>query len=121
MSDAVTDAAASPSSNPRRTPTWLLVTISVLFGLFYAYALWNALAFLVSQASGPLGLNGYGWFVLLLAVVFPLLAFGVAFAVGWRRRSWEFALVLLAGLCVVAVFWMNVIAYAAVYGASLLG
>lgn len=121
MSDANTDAAASATTGPGRTPTWLVVGISVLFGLFYAYALWNALAFLISQASGPLGLNGYGWFVLLLAVVFPLLAFGVAFAIGWRRVAWEFALVLLVGLCVVAVFWMNVIAYAAVYGASLLG
>lgn len=121
MSDAVTDAAASTSGRGRRNPTWLLVAISVLFGLFYAYALWNALAFLISQASGPLGLNGYGWFVLLLAVAFPLLAFGAAFAIGWRRAAWEFALVLFAGLCVVAVFWMNVVAYSAVYGASLLG
>lgn len=120
MSDAMTDASA-PTPAARRTPTWLVVTISVLFGLFYAYAMWNAVAFLVSQATGPLGLNGYGWFVLLLAVIFPLVAFGIAFAIGWRRVPWEFALVLFAGLCVVAVFWMNVIAYAAVYGASLLG
>ena len=28
---------------------------------------------------------------------------------------------MLSGLGIVAVFWMNVIAYAAVYGASLLG
>ena len=115
------DAAASGSPSARRMPTWVLVAISVLFGLFYAYALWNALAFLIAQAGGPLGLNGYGWFVLLLAVVFPLIVFGVAFALGWRRRAWQFALVLFAGLCVVAVFWLNVVAYAAVYGAALLG
>ena len=75
----------------------------------------------MEQASGPLGLNGYGWFVLLFAVAFPLIAFAIAFAVGWRRRAWQFALVLLAGLCVVSVFWLNVVGYAAVYGASLLG
>lgn len=115
------DAAASGPASTRRMPTWVLVAVSVLFGLFYAYALWNALAFLIAQAGGPLGLNGYGWFVLLLAVVFPLIAFGVAFALGWRRRAWQFALVLFTGLCVVAVFWLNVVAYAAVYGASLLG
>lgn len=121
MSDSTTDAAASAPTAPRRTPTWLLVTISVVFGLFYAYALWNALGFLISQANGPLGLNGYGWFVLLLAVAFPLIAFGLAFTIGWRRTAWQFALVLFAGLCLVSVFWLNVIAYAAVYGASLLG
>lgn len=117
----MTDAAASAPSPARSMPTWAVVAISVLFGLFYAYALWNALAFLVAQATGPLGLNGYGWFVLLLAVAFPLIAFGVAFALGWRRVWWQFALVLLTGLCVVAVFWLNIVAYAAVYGASLLG
>lgn len=121
MSDAITAGEASATSRRREMPTWVIVAVSVLFGLFYAYALWNALAFLIGQASGPLGLNGYGWFVLLLAVVFPLVAFGVAFAIGWRRVWWQFALVLFAGLCVVSVFWLNVIAYAAVYGASLLG
>jgi hypothetical protein len=121
MSDATTDAAASAPAGRRAMPTWVVVAFSVLFGLFYAYALWNALAFLIAQASGSLGLNGYGWFVLLLAVAFPLVAFGVAFAIGWRRDWWQFALVLFAGLCVVSVFWLNVIAYAAVYGASLLG
>lgn len=113
-----TDGAAT---RPRSMPTWLLVTISVFFGLFYAYALWNALAFLIQQASGPLGLNGYGWFVLLLAVAFPLIAFGVAFTISWRRIWWEYVLVLLTGLAVVAVFWLNVVSYAATSGANLLG
>ncbi|WP_246533987.1 bacitracin resistance protein [Microbacterium flavescens] len=121
MTDSVTDAAASGSSPSKRMPTWVVVAIAVVFGLFYAYAVWNALGFLIAQASGPLGLNGYGWFVLLLAVVFPLAAFGIAFALSWRRTAWQFALVLFTGLCLVAVFWLNVVAYAAVYGASLLG
>ncbi len=113
-----TDAALSKS---RATPTWLLVTVSVFFGLFYAYALWNAVAFLIDQATGPLGLNGLGWFILLFAVVFPLIAFGIVFAVAWRRVWWEFAFALLAGLAVVAVFWLNVVSYAATSGANLLG
>ena len=59
--------------------------------------------------------------LILLAALFPLIAFGVAFALGWRRSWWELALVLLAGLGLVAVFWLNVVAYSAAYGASLLG
>jgi len=105
----------------RTHPVWVVVAIAAFFGLFYAYAVWNAVAFLVSQASGALSLNGYGWFVLLLAVVFPLVAFGVAFALGWRRVWWEFALTLLTGLAVVSVFWLNIVAYSATNGASLLG
>jgi hypothetical protein len=121
MSEKTPDAAAAGITRSESAPTWVMVTISVFFGLFYAYAMWNALGFLIEQASGPLGLNAYGWFVLIVAVAFPVVAFGIAFVVGWRRSASQFTLVLLAGLCLVAVFWLDVIAYAAVYGASLLG
>lgn len=72
----------------------------------------GALDFLVLQANGGLGLNALGWFVLLFAVVFPILVFAAAFALGWRRRAWQFALLLLAGLGLAAVFWLNVLAMA---------
>lgn len=125
MTDAsgATTPASSSAAATRTSglPTWIVVTIAGGFGLFYAYAVWNAVDFLISQASGPLGLSGAGWALLLTAVVFPIVVFAMAFALGWRRRAGAFALVMLTGLAVVAVFWMNVVAYAAVYGASLLG
>ncbi|GAA1648694.1 bacitracin resistance protein [Microbacterium flavum] len=117
-------ATATPTprpARPRALPTWVIVALSVFFGLFYAYAVWNAVAFLISQATGPLGLNGAGWAILLAAVLFPLVAFGVAFAIGWRRTWGELSLTLLAGLCIVAVFWLNVVAYSVTNGAALLG
>lgn len=114
MSETTTAAA-------RRMPTWLLITIAGFFGLFYAYALWNAVAFIVQQAGGVQPLNGYGWFVLLLPVFFPILVFAVAMRLGLRRRAHELALVLLAGLALVAVFWLDVVAYAAAFGGQLLG
>ncbi len=117
MTGRVADAAASP----HRTPTWLIVTIAGFLGLFYAYAVWNALAFLISQATGPLGLNGYGWFVLLLPVILPFVVFGGAFAIGYRRPAHQLLLSMLTGLALVAVFWLDVVGYAAVAGASLLG
>lgn len=112
---------AAPSDRaPRRTATWLVATIAAAAGLFYAYAVWNAVGFLVAQATGPLGLNGLGWVVLLLPVVLPMAVFAAAFALGFRRRAWQLALLLVAGLGVVAVFWLNIVAYAAAYGARLL-
>ncbi|WP_248240183.1 bacitracin resistance protein [Microbacterium kunmingense] len=105
----------------RRRPVWVTVATSGAFGLFYAYVVWNAVTLLVAQASGPLGLNALGWAVLGFAIVFPILAFGVAFAVGYRRSLGSFALVMLVGLAVVAVLWVNVLAYAYTYGAQLLG
>ncbi|MCC2029126.1 hypothetical protein KEC56_06295 [Microbacterium sp. YMB-B2] len=90
-----------------------------LAGLFYAYAVWNAVAYLVSVAQ--YGLNAYGWFVLLFSVLFPILIFAPAYALGRRRQAVEFALVLLAGLALVAVFWMNVVALSTLNFSSLTG
>ncbi|MFH8250266.1 bacitracin resistance protein [Microbacterium sp. B2969] len=94
-------------------PVWLIVTIAGVFALLYAYVVWTALGFLIQQASGVEGLSGYGWFVLILPIVFPIVVFGAAFAIGWRRRAGQFALVMLTGLALVAAFWLNVFAYAA--------
>lgn len=91
------------------------------FGLFYAYVVWNAITLLVAQATGPLGLNGIGWAVLIAAAAFPILVFAGGFALGWRRRAAPFAAILLCGLALVAVFWLNVLAYAYTAGADLLG
>lgn len=109
--NAVMDA--SPARRAPVMPVWLIVTVAGVFALLYAYAVWTALDFLLQQAGGTAGLTGYGWFVLLLPVVFPLVAFGVSFAVGWKLPALKFALVLLTGLAVVAAFWLNVFAYAA--------
>ncbi len=109
---------ATPAS---RTPVWLTATIAGAFGLFYAYAVWNAVDFLFVQATGPRGLNALGWAVLLFAVVFPILVFAGSFALGLRRRAGDLALLLLAGLGLVAVFWLNVISYAYSSGTALVG
>jgi hypothetical protein len=114
------DGATSAS---RRTalPTWVVFSIAAVLGLFYAFVVWNAVTLLVFQAGGQLGLNGLGWFVLIFAVLFPVAVFVGAFALGRRRRALPYFLVMLAGLALVAVFWLNVLAYAYAYGARLLG
>lgn len=101
-------------------PTWLAAVVAGAFGLFYAYAVWNAVAFLVQQASGTVGLNGLGWGLLLFAAAFPVLVFAGALALGLRRGAGSFALILLAGLGLVAVFWLDVVAYSLVNGDTLI-
>jgi len=101
----------STAARTRHLPTWLLVAISGLFGLFYAYVVWSSVALLVQQVNGPLGLNGLGWFVYILPIVFPLLACGIAFASGQRRKAGELAIALLAGLTLSAAFWLAVVGY----------
>jgi len=116
---SVAEPAVAPA--PRRTPVWIVATIAGVFGLLYAYFVWNAVTLLSYQAGGRLGLNGLGWFVLLFAAVFPLVVFAIAFGVGWRRRAGVFAAIMFTGLTLVGVFWLNILAYAFAQGASLLG
>lgn len=114
MSDAVI-------STRRAVATWYAATLGVLFGLVYAYVVWQAIAGLVAGASGALGLNVMGWLVWLMAALVPVIAFGAAFVVGRTRGMLGYALALLAGLGVVAVFWLNVLSYTTLNAGSLLG
>lgn len=119
------DAVAPETANvPRRTPTWLVTTIAGGFGLFYAYAVWNALGNLIQsvQFAGENGfvLSPIGWVIWILAVIFPIAAFAAAFAIGYRRPAHHLILVLLTGLALTAVFWLNVVAYTELNYASLL-
>ena len=107
MSDQTTPQ--NPSVTPRTTPRWLSGLVIGLSGLFYAYAVWNAVAHLVLMAAN--GLTTTGWATLGFGVIFPALVFVLALAVGRRRNVGELSLVLLTGLGVVAVFWLSLIGY----------
>ncbi|MET2012405.1 bacitracin resistance protein [Microbacterium chocolatum] len=119
--------SAGTDAQPRRTarPVWVVATISGLFGLLYAYAVWNAVGNLVEtvRVAGDLGLslNALGWFLWIFAAVFPLLVWGAAFALGLRRRAHQLALLMIVGLALVAVFWLNVVAYATLNTSALIG
>lgn len=125
MSDATLSgaaaAAAAPAAPKRHVATWFAATVGGLFGLFYAYIVWQAVASLVAAAVGPLGLNAFGWMVWLMAIIVPLIAFGAAFVVGRRRGMLGYVLTLLAGLGLVAAFWLNIVAYTTLNAGSLLG
>lgn len=123
MSEDAAAADVTPPA-PRRTPTWLVATIAGGFGLLYAYAVWNALGNLIQsvQFAGENGfvLSGLGWFIWVFAIVFPVAAFAGSFAIGHRRPPHHFTLVMLTGLALTAVFWLNVVAYTELNYASLL-
>lgn len=103
--------AAAPRLGIRRS------IVVGLAGLFYAYGVWNAVAYMVTVSQ--YGLNAYGWFVLIFSVLLPMLVFAGAFAIGRGRSIAELAVVMLAGLALVAVFWMNVVALSALNFSSL--
>ncbi|MDR6907672.1 glucan phosphoethanolaminetransferase (alkaline phosphatase superfamily) [Agromyces sp. 3263] len=89
----------------RSTPRWLAMTIAVVFGVLYAYDVWEAVGNLVglNLQAGALGvpLSALGLTLLIAALIVPFLVFGVAFWLGRRRAPLAQVLLFLAGYALV--------------------
>ena len=120
----MTEASASPGSRAAdddrsvarsATPLWLAITIAVLFGVFYAYDVWEAVGNLVGMnvyADGlGISLTGAGWALLVTGVALPILVFGAAFWLGRRRGPLAQVVLLLAGYALVQVLAADVSAF----------
>lgn len=94
---------------------WLSLVVAALFGLFYAYDVWEALGNLIGlpQAYTALGIESrIPWWLLVVGILIPIASFVVAFIVGRRRNVFVKALIFLVGLAVVAGLSLGVIALA---------
>ena len=103
------------TARTRRTPGWLAATISIVFGLFYAYSAWAGLGNLLGLNNAAqlldTSLNGFGWGLLLTGVLGPVIVFGLAFWLGRRREAGPQALILLAGLCLVSALSLDIFVF----------
>lgn len=120
----MTEQTSAPHGGSVKRPTWIIATIAGAFGLLYAYAVWSGISQLVqsvqaASASG-LSLNAMGWLVWILAIVLPILLFAVAVSFGNSRGLRTLTVLLGVGLSIVAIFWLNVMAYTSVNTSSLL-
>lgn len=95
----------------RHTPQWVVVTIALFFGLFYAYDAWEAIGNLVglNLAAQSLGtqLSVGGWALLIAGVLLPLIVYMVAFWLGRGRTAVARAVLFLVGLCLIAVLTLD--------------
>lgn len=107
---ATTSAPAPSAARAQReridTLSWLVI---VVFGILYAYDLWEAIANLVGLGTGY-GWNFYAnvWILLIVGVLSPIAVFTVAVWLGRRKQFWERGLILLAGWAVVAAFTLTI-------------
>ncbi|HLS93307.1 MAG TPA: hypothetical protein VK015_07310 [Microbacterium sp.] len=95
-----------------RGPAWLRAVVAGIFGLRYAYAFWAGLGNLLAMNSLAEFLGGTmqptAWIALILAMIVPVAVFAIAVTIGVRRALWKLAVLLLVGLALVGVFWINV-------------
>jgi hypothetical protein len=87
--------------------------IAVIFGLFYAYYLWDAIRSLIELPAQydlvGLGRENAPWTLLILGVIIPLVGFVAAFTIGRRRAPGNQAVIYLVGLGAVACLALGVI------------
>lgn len=117
MSGGAHPASAAPTAS--RFGSALRGLVTGLLGLAYAFLVWNATFYLIEMAQA--GISGYGWTVLLMPVIVPMIVFVVALLVTRRRTLGVFVVAMLAGLGLSAVFWLDTLSFALRNGASLLG
>ena len=107
-----TGTAGTNTVHRRRPPRWTLLTVALFLGLFYAYDVWEAIGNLVGlnlQAQSlDTQLSGFGWAVLIFAVLLPVLVYALAYWLGRNRAFGVQALTLLVGLCAVAALSLDI-------------
>ncbi len=93
---------------------WLSLAVAAVFGLLYAYDVWEAIGNMVALPSfyDLLGLDRgtIPWWLLVVGLLIPPAVFVLAFWVGRRFSVGGKALVFLLGLAVVAALSLGVIA-----------
>lgn len=107
MSESASTQAVSGAS--ARLLRALRGFVTGLGGLAYAFVVWTAVFYAIQLSAG--GMTGSGWVLLLLPAIVSAAIFAIAFALSRRRTVGVFALVLLAGLGLSAVFLLNTFSY----------
>ncbi len=100
------------------------IVVAALFGLFYAYDLWEAVSTFFEL---PTFYRAFGydvdqlpWWILVIMLVLPVLVYIIALLVGRRRPLLERALILLVGLSLVAGMSLGLIALESILRPGLL-
>ena len=102
MTESEVTPEVSKTDNKRRYG-WLSLTIGAVFGLFYAYDVWEAVGNLIGvpKIYDGLGLTAQTpWVFLVAALIIPLVVYGLVLLLGLRRNAGERTLLLLTGLAV---------------------
>lgn len=101
------------TSAPAKKRSWMRLTVVILFALFYAYDLFEAISDLFGVAAQItkynenatlIGINTIAipWSVLVANLLLPIIVFGLALLIARRKNLGVLAIVLLVGLAVVA-------------------
>lgn len=108
---------ATPARPGIHTPRWIILTLAVFFGLFFAYDAWEGVGNLISfpRLVAELGgaVSAFGWVLLVLGLLMPILCFAASYLLGRRRGLLAIVLIYLAGLGTSAALTFTILQLAA--------
>lgn len=101
-------AETTASANGRvARPSRIRIALAVVFGLFYAYDVWEVIESVAQIIGLGLGFTPVGWAIMVIAVLAPFACFAAAYVVGRRRSAWFAVVAYLAGLGVSAALFFS--------------
>ncbi|WP_166983383.1 hypothetical protein [Paramicrobacterium fandaimingii] len=102
--------AVSPRDRYRQWPS---LALGILFGLFYAYDLWEAVGNVLTLAgvASQLGitLSAAAWVVLIVSILMPIGIFITALLLGRSHRYSVQAVFYVCGLAVSAATYLSLV------------
>lgn len=103
-----TDALAPGATRRDPQPLWLQVAIAVIFGLFFAYDVWEVVqSALVLTVGLGVTFTALGWVILAIAALAPIVLFVGAFAISRRRGVLVTLLAYATGLAASAAVFLS--------------
>lgn len=105
----MTNETAEVSTPARPRYGWPSLAVAIVFGLLYAYVLWTAIGNLVALPATFGSVTP--WWLLVLDVVLPVIAYVIAFVLGRRRPLLHRAVFFFIGLTVLSCATIASIAY----------
>lgn len=87
--------------------------VAVVFGLFFAYDVWQAIGNFIGIVSNAnqlqVAVAAWGWVVLIGAVALPALLWMLAIVLGWRRPLLQKIAIQLLALTVSSVTFLSIV------------
>ena len=113
--DPVAPTDPTPEQTDERDGLGLRIltgVIAIVFGLLYAYVLFEAIGNLFNLPSfyHSLGIGPVPWWILLCGVAVPVVVFAMAFVLGRRRPVFARVLLFAVGLGVTNALYLSLIA-----------
>ncbi|HEY4268947.1 MAG TPA: hypothetical protein VGM94_12225 [Galbitalea sp.] len=98
------------TTKPRIRYGWASIAVAVVFGVLYAYILWDAIGNLI-QLPRALDASSVPWGLLIVDVALPVVAFVAAFWIGRRHTLPARLLLFVVGFTLLACCTVGSIAF----------